>query len=405
MKSKRICGSILCVALLLSAILAVLPTGADSDPTLSLYFEESFDDYEADVNGGATRLSDYFVVDANAIGDGYVKVEEDGKTGNLYLMSHVFTQVYTRESIKDPYQVSFTTYEMQGGFQSGMFFRAPMCGSIAYYEGDGGDPENGTSTGLSGIWLAVYTDRMVVTIKAYDADKPNKVVNHRFSFATPDGANYNDGIMVSILDDGTTASVLLNGELTCTLVFSEETSRGWSQNGIDRKIKLFQQITVLDAADAVQGTVEKTFVSAEESTIGWATRVANMKMDDILILVDEQSETEAPTEAPTEVPTETETEVPTETPTETEAEAPTETEAPTEVETTTEVPIEVPTEVPTESRTGNDTTAPDAPASTNAPTDTSDTADDSLAIYILIAAMLVAIGVTAGVMVTHKRKD
>lgn len=376
----------ICAALFLPVAAVVLPASAEESMAVS--FEENFDDYENGVNGGATHLSDNFVVEANAIGDGYVKVEEDGNTGNLYLMSHVFTQVYTREPIKGAYEVSFTTYEMQGGFQSGMFFRAPMCGSIAYYEGDGGDPENGTSTGLSGIWLAVYTDRMVVTIKAYDADKPNKVVNHRFSFATPDGANYNDGIMVSILDDGTTASVLLNGELTCTLVFSEETSRGWSQNGIDRKIKLFQQITVLDAADAVQGTVEKTFVSAEESTIGWATRVANMKMDDIRILTEASAEetvteTEPVTEAPTEQPTEAPTDAPVETPTET----------PTGVSTDPETTPE--TEAPVVSDTTVET---GSAASVSEP-------DDSLTIFILIAVMLVAIGVTAGIVVVNKRKN
>lgn len=383
---NRILTVCICAALLLPVAAVVLPTSAEESMTVS--FEENFDDYENGVNGGATKLSDYFVVEANAIGDGYVKVEEDGNTGNLYLMSHVFTQVYTREPIKGAYEVSFTTYEMQGGFRAGMFFRAPLCETAAYYEGDAGDPENDTSTGLSGIWLAVYTDRLVVTVKAYDESKPNKVINHRFSFAMPDGANYKDGITVGILDDGTTASVLLNGELTCQLLFSEETSRGWAQNGIARSVKLLKEVIVLDAEGNALGTVEKTFVSAEESTIGWATRVANMKMDDIRILTEASAEetvteTEPVTEAPTEQPTEAPTDAPVETPTET----------PTGVSTDPDTTPE--TEVPAASDTTEET---GSAASASEP-------DDSLAIFILIAVMLVAIGVTAGIVVVNKRKN
>lgn len=390
----RILTVCICAALLLPATAAVLPASAEDGMTV--YFEESFDDYENGVNGGATHLSDYFIVEANAIGDGYVKVEEDGNTGNLYLMSHVFTQVYTRDPIKGAYEMSFTTYEMQGGFQAGMFFRGPLCETAAYYEGDGGDPENGTSTGLSGIWLAVYADRMVATVKAYDDSKPNKVINHRFSFALPEGANYSDGIAVRILDDGKTAMVWLNGTLTCSFAFSEESSRGWSQNGIARSIKLLKEVTVLDAAGNALGTVEKTFVSAEESTIGWATRVANMKMDDIRILTEASTEetvteTESVTEAPTEQPTETSTDAPVETPTETPTE--TSTEVSTDPETTPEAETE--TKAPVVSDTTEET---ENTSSASEP-------DDSLAIFILIAVMLVAIGVTAGIVVVNKRKN
>lgn len=121
----RILTVCICAALLLPATVAVLPASAEEG--MKVAFEESFDDYENGVNATATRLSDYFNVEANAIGDGFVKVEEDGNTGNLYLMSHVFTQIYTREPIKGAYEMSFTTYEMQGGFQSGVFFRAPCA--------------------------------------------------------------------------------------------------------------------------------------------------------------------------------------------------------------------------------------------------------------------------------------
>lgn len=382
----RILTICICAALLLPATVAVLPASAEEG--MKVAFEESFDDYEDGVNATATRLSDYFNVEANAIGDGFVKVEEDGKTGNLYLLSHVFTHVYTREPIKGTYEMSFTTYEMQDGFQSGVFFRAPLCSTAAYYEGDAGDPENDTSTGLSGIWLAVYENRMVVTVKAYDENTPHKVINHRFSFDLPKGTSYTDGIAVHILDDGMIATVFVNEELICSIAFGEETGRAWTQNGIDSAVKLLKKVTVLDAEGNELGTVSNTFVSAEESTIGWATRVANMKMDDICILVEDVEETvteaEPVTEAPTEQPTEAPTDAPTETPT----------EMSTDPETTPETDTPTETEAPAASDTTEET---GSAASTSEP-------DDSLAIFILIAVMLVAIGVTAGIVVVNKRK-
>ena len=71
-------------------------------------FEENFDEYEGDVNASATKLATFFHVDANAIGDGYVRVEEDPSNGNLYLKNHVFTQVYSKTGIRDPYEFAMT---------------------------------------------------------------------------------------------------------------------------------------------------------------------------------------------------------------------------------------------------------------------------------------------------------
>ncbi len=82
---------------------------------------------KGDVNASATKLATFFHVDANAIGDGYVRVEEDPSNGNLYLKNHVFTQVYSKTGIRDPYEFAMTVYEMQGGHQAGVFFRAPAC--------------------------------------------------------------------------------------------------------------------------------------------------------------------------------------------------------------------------------------------------------------------------------------
>lgn len=93
MKSKWMRIPALCLALLLLGTAAtVLPGAAE----LSVVFEENFDEYEGDVNASATKLATFFHVDANAIGDGYVRVEEDPSNGNLYLKNHVFTQVYSK---------------------------------------------------------------------------------------------------------------------------------------------------------------------------------------------------------------------------------------------------------------------------------------------------------------------
>ena len=97
MKSKWMRMLALCLALLVLGAGATLLTGAEE---LSVVLEENFDDYEADVNANATKLSDFFNVDANGIGDGYVKIIENRETGNLFLESHVFTQVTAKTPIK-----------------------------------------------------------------------------------------------------------------------------------------------------------------------------------------------------------------------------------------------------------------------------------------------------------------
>lgn len=265
MKSKWMRIPALCLALLLLGTAATVLSGAAE---LSVVFEENFDEYEGDVNASATKLATFFHVDANAIGDGYVRVEEDPSNGNLYLKNHVFTQVYSKTGIRDPYEFAMTVYEMQGGHQAGVFFRAPAC-ECAYYEGDGGDPDNQTSTGRSGIWVFVYQDRISVNIKAFDNSKPAKVANIYHAFPLPEGSDYGKGIELRIIDNGTDAQIMADGTLVCTLKFSEETGRKWTQNGIDRAIMLFKTVTMLGADGAEILTASDTYVSATESTIGW----------------------------------------------------------------------------------------------------------------------------------------
>lgn len=383
MKCKWMRTLALCLSLLLLGTAATLLPGAAE---LTVTFEENFDEYEGDVNASATRLSDFFNVDANAIGDGYVRVEEDKNTGNLYLKNHVFTQVYSKTAIQGSYEFSMTALEMQGGHQAGVFFRAPLC-SCAYYEADGGDPDNPTSTGRSGIWVFVYQDRISVNIKAYDSTKPEKVANLHHSFPLPDGSDYGKGIALRILDNGTDAQILADDNLICTLQFGEETGNRWSQNGIDRSVGLLKTVTMIGADGTELLTASDTFVSAKESTIGWATRVADMRIDNVRVLTQAAEET---TTAAPETATDPET---------TASQPVTETDsAPvTDGVTTTAAPAVT---------TGPDTAERGSTAEPGTTAGTvTETVDDSLTVWILIAVMLVALGVTGGVVTVRKRKQ
>lgn len=372
-------------ALLLLGSTAILPTAADG---MTVAFEEAFDDYESGVNASATRLSDFFNVDANAIGDGYVKVEEDAKTGNLYLKNHVFTQAYSKAAIETAYEFSLTAYEMQGGHQAGMFFRAPAC-ECAYYEADGSDADNPNSTGRSGIWVFVYRDRIAVNIKAYDSTKPNKVASLYHSFPLPENSVYDNGIVIRIVDSGADAQIYADGTLLCNLLFSEETGRKWLQNGIDRSVYLYKTVTMLDAGGTELLVAENTFVSAGQSVIGWATRASDMRLDNVRVMVQAPAETDAETDSATEIATMPETERKPETVTDSEMiSSESSSMSETEVADTSD-----PSEVDS-SDSGSETAAGA----------TVKTVDDSLAVWILIAVMLVAIGVTTGV-IAIKRRD
>lgn len=381
MKSKWMRIPALCLALLLLGTAATVLSGAAE---LSVVFEENFDEYEGDVNASATKLATFFHVDANAIGDGYVRVEEDPSNGNLYLKNHVFTQVYSKTGIRDPYEFAMTVYEMQGGHQAGVFFRAPAC-ECAYYEGDGGDPDNQISTGHSGIWVFVYRDRISVNIKAFDNSKPAKVANIYHAFPLPEGSDYGKGIELRIIDNGTDAQIMADGTLVCTLKFSEETGRKWTQNGIDRAIMLFKTVTMLGADGAEILTASDTYVSATESTIGWATRVADMRIDNVRVLMQTAQETTGAAVTDTE---------PESTGSVSETE-PDSTVSATENVTTAPVPASTGSE--TEEETGTE-------ARTTAGIIT-ETVDDSLAIWIMVAVMLVAVGVTGGIVTAKKRRQ
>jgi hypothetical protein len=397
MKKFRIAAVVLLsLTLCLSAV--VLTAGAQE---MVAVVDESFDDYDVDVNGSATGLKDAFILDANAIGDGYIKVCEDDR-GNLYLQSHVFTQVYLREALTSSYIFSLTSNEMQGGHQAGVFLRAP-ANKAAYYEGDGGDPERTASEGLTGIWVYASYDSLDINIKSYGADKTNKVQNNTYAFALPEGSHCGQGSSLDLRfeDDGASLTVYADDQLVCTLRFGEVGGK-WSDLGVT--VACFQTVTLLDANGTECMTVENPYVSANESIVGWATRVANMSVDNVKISI---PASEVPTEAPTEAPTDPVENLTTEPEQSSEAgtEAPADPGAgeQTVTETAAGEGTEPATETAAQAATGDGTEAV-TDAVTEAETVT-EIVDDSLAVWILVAVMLVAIGVSAGILVAKKKAE
>ncbi len=359
-------------SLVLVAFAAEMPEKADLS-NMTVIVDESFDDYDSDVDGKTSTLGQYFTMDANSIGDGSIKIQENG--ANLHLKSHVFTQIYTKDPLTKGYIYSMDIFQTQGAYQSGMFVRAPQTGA-AYYEADGHEQNSACQ---SGIVLYFRNDALEVNIKTMDTSAPQNIGHNIFSFPLPDGVAYNDGQSytgIRVEDNNHEIKFYAEDTLLCRLVPESPNARGYARLNITDSC--FEKITVYDAAGAEQGVVENTLVMAKKANVGWFTRVADMIVDNVKLMVPASTvETEAPTAAPTEAPTQ-----PVEAPTE-EASAP--------VEDATHADTE-PTTAPIGGETGEETTA-------TAPTEPDVEVryvDDSLLVPILLAVMLIAIGGAAG---------
>ena len=121
---KKLLAFLLALCLMTGGF-TLVALAADGDSDLVVIFEENFEEYEKDVNVSSTLMPDFFVNDANAIGDGYIKVLE-ATDGNLYLQSHVFTQIYSATPIVGAYEFSLDIHEAQGKVQ----FTAKASGII-----------------------------------------------------------------------------------------------------------------------------------------------------------------------------------------------------------------------------------------------------------------------------------
>ena len=434
--TKKLLALLLALCLMAGG-LTLTALSADGDSDLVLIFEENFEEYQKDVNVSSTLMPNFFVCDANSIGDGYIQVLEAG-SGNLYLQSHVFTQVYSATPIVGAYELSLDVLECQGKAQSGFFIRAPKT-NAAYYEADG-HPD--TSTCHGGLFLYAHGSDLGVNVKTYDENASGTAYlqNNTVTFPLPEGASYPYTLRVT--DTASEISVFVNDTLICRVAYAD---LGQVYGKHESEGKFFGSAKLFDAEGKELAAYANPLLSSDASYVGWTTRAANMSVDNVTVKVENayrtvlainelpakiteknmadakeaaavarelydslsedqkalvinfgkltkaedaisaiENATEAPTDAPTEPPTEEPTE-PDETPT----------EAPTD-------PVESPTDGSTE--------APTDPEEETVPTTDGETEpevriiDDSLVIWILIAVMIVAVLGAAAYVTVKTRK-
>ena len=409
---------------------------AEGDDDLILIFEESFEEYEADINVSSTLMPNFFINDANAIGDGYIKVIE-AASGNLYLQSHVFTQVYSATPIVGAYEFSLDIHEAQGSVQTGVFVRASKT-EAAYYEADG-HPD--TSTGRAGLFLYTRGNELGVNVKTYDekAESTACLQNNTVVFPLPEGATYPYNLCVK--DSGSEISILVNGTLICRVTYSDPGKVYSNQHGSEGKF--YGSAKLYDAEGNEKGSYTDPLLSSDASYIGWTTRAANMSVDNVTVKVEAAYQallaigklpskvTEKNIESAKEIAEEARalydalpedkkalvinygkltkaeesisaienaTEAPTDAPTEPETEPVTE-----PAETSTEAPTDPATQAPAD--TGEPTSEEDTAVTTDGETEPEvKIMDDSLWIWILIAIMIVAVCGAAGFITIKVRK-
>ena len=430
---------------LMAGCLTLIAFAAPGEDELLLIFEENFEEYQKDVNASSTLMPNFFVCDANSIGDGVISVQE-ANSGNLYLWSHVFSQVYSATPMVGAYEFSLDIIEAQGKCQTGVFIRAPKT-AAAFYEGDG-HPE--TSVCQGGLMIYTYASSIGVNVKTYDpaASGTAYLQNNTVNFSLPQGTSYPYNLRFA--DSGSEIAIYAGDTLICRVTYSDP---GNIYDKHESEGKFYGTAKLYDAEGNEKGSYTNPLMSSDGSYIGWTTRAANMAVDNVSVKVEAayqtvlainqlpskvtdkniadakelaeaarelydslpeekkalvinlqkltkaedsitaiENATEAPTEAPTE-PVETPTEEVTEEVTEDVTEAPSDETIAEDTTVSAEDTAETPTEAPDE-----DTTA-----------EASDTTevkiiDDTLWIWILIAVMIVAICGAAAYITVETRK-
>jgi hypothetical protein len=383
---------------------------AEGDDDLILIFEESFEEYEADVNVSSTLMPNFFVCDANAAIGGSAITVEEATNGDLYLKSHCFTQIYPVTPIVGTYELSLDVFSAQGNVQSGVFIRAPKT-TAAYYEADG-HPD--TSTGHAGLFLYTHGGDLGVNIKTYDenASKTTFLQNNTVTFPLPDGVSYPYTLLVQ--DSGTEIAISVNETPICRVTFTDP-DKVYSKH--PSQGKFFGSAKLFDAQGKELASYTDPLLSSDASYIGWTTRNSDMIVDNVTVKVEAAYQALlAIGKLPSKV-----TEKNMEDVKEIAAEARALYDALPEdkkalvinygkltkaeesiaaIENVTEAPTEPPTEAPTE--------APTDPVTEETTEELTGcevcTVDDSLAIWILIAVMIVAVCGAAGFITVKVRK-
>ncbi len=344
--STRLLALLLSAGMTVGAVTATAYAApAEGEPIV----DECFDDYDDKYDAKSTMLFPTFMIDANSIGEGYVQVQENPDTGNLHLKSHVFTQVYTAEPIKGGYVFSMDVFQTQGNRECAIFMRAPLCGENAFYEKDGS--EDGNAACRTGVVVNAHGPSIDVNIKSYSAKAidTSHLVQNVFTFDLPEGVILGKGEYTNfkVVDTGTEMSIYVADTLICRILLSEPAG-GYTRAEVTEKC--FHKAVLYDAEGTELATIEDPLIQSGGSTVGWATRVADMIVDDVYL---------APlTEGNTPAESETEPEA-VESETETTAESENDTVAPVESETDAETPAASETVAGTNAETVAETDAPD----------------------------------------------
>ena len=412
---KKLLALLLTLCLFAGAF-TVVALAADGDD-LILIFEESFEEYEKDVNASSTLMPNFFVCDANSIGDGVISVQETN-SGNLYLWSHVFSQVYSATPIVGAYEFSLDIHEAQGKCQTGVFIRAPKT-AAAFYEGDG-HPD--TSVCQGGLFIYTYAGSIGVNVKTYDpaASGTSYLQNNTVTFNLPQGTAYPYNLRFA--DSGSEIAIYVGGTLICRVTYSDP---GQVYGSHESEGKFFGTAKLYDAEGNEKGSYTNPLMSSDASYIGWTTRAANMGVDNVTVKVETAYQAVlAINKLPTKITDKNiadarelanaARELYDSLPEDrkalvvnyqklTKAE-----DSITEIENITEAPTEPPTEEPTEEVTDGKTEAPTDPVTEKTTEELTGcevcTVDDSLAIWILIAVMIVAVFGAAAYVTVKTRK-
>ena len=275
---KKLLAFLLALCLTAGGMALFALTANGDDDGLILIFEENFEEYEKDVNVSSTLMPEFFVCDANAIGDGYVAVQE-AASGNLYLKSHVFTQVYSGTPIVGAYELSLDIWQAQGKVQTGVFIRAPKT-AAAYYEADS-HPD--TSTCQAGLFIYTRGDHLGVNVKTYDAAASGTAYlqNNTVEFPLPEGAAYPYTLRVT--DSGSEIAIYVNGTLMCRITYSDP---GQVYSNHESEGKFYGAAKLYDAEGNEKGSYSNPLMSSDGSYIGWTTRAADMIVDNVAVKVE-----------------------------------------------------------------------------------------------------------------------
>ncbi len=290
-KSTRLLALLLAAGLSIGA--GVMTAAADDNAPAeqTVLVDECFDDYDDKYDAKSTLLFPTFMIDANSIGEGYVQVQENPDTGNLHLKSHVFTQVYTAEPIKGAYTFSMDVFQTQGNRNCAIFLRAPMCGENAFYEKDGS--EDGNAACRTGVVVNAHHTSIDVNIKSYSAKAgaTSFLVQNIFTFDLPEGVTLGQQAYTNfkVVDTGTEMSIYVANTLLCRIAFSEPGS-GYARAEISENC--FRKAVLYDAEGSEMATVDSPLVQCDGATVGWATRVADMIVDNVYLATGESGGTE-----------------------------------------------------------------------------------------------------------------